>query len=205
MAWTYLERVLDLRSRQLGDIRGISCGQSREEECRGSEGQNSPGHGTPGSHVLNGGMSRTRAAVEELVSAPVLGQFVTVTLLAGVPDRLNTWNQCPTNCPEELKLDIGLTRDQTVRQQSTTPLIQLFNYSTTLLYLPAVNPLTALLDSLDWHFTPMSPLMPSHIIIGGLPAGLVRSMSSRWISEHTALGEQVRSATTLPSSPDEVP
>lgn len=47
--------------------------------------------------------------------------------------------------------------------------------------------------------------MPSQVTTGGLPAGLVMSISESLIPEHTALGEQVKSPITLPFLPDEVP
>ena len=49
--------------------------------------------------------------------------------------------------------------------------------------------------------TPILPWIPSHIMTGGLPAGLVSSMSSNWILEHTALGEQTSFATFRPLAP----
>jgi hypothetical protein len=67
--------------------------------------------------------------------------------------------------------------------------------------LPLPDYLAANVELAGKQSTPILPWIPSHIITGGLPAGLVSSMSSNWILEHTALGEQTSFATFRPLAP----
>ena len=61
---------------------------------------------------------------------------------------------------------------------------------------------TAKVELAGKQSTPILPAMPSQIITGGLPAGLVSSMSSRVMLLQTALGEQTSLATFRPFAPE---